>query len=90
MIYQLDYNQEGIEHKSEYLQLFADLRMGVYTDYVGYSYFRKPAATAGSDEIFCDDESRREMLRRVFTGRLLPLAVIFGFCCCRNLYRLCS
>lgn len=78
VIYQLDYNKEGIEHKSEYLQLFADCGWEYIQDYVGYSYFRKPAATAGSDEIFCDDESRREMLRRVFTGRLLPLAVIFG------------
>ena len=65
VIYQLDYNQEGIEHKSEYLQLFADCGWEYIQDYVGYSYF-------------CDDESRREMLRRVFTGRLLPLAVIFG------------
>ena len=48
------------------MQLFADCGWEYIQDYVGYSYFRKPAATAGSDEIFCDDESRREMLREVF------------------------
>ena len=78
VIYQLDYNREGREHKSEYLKLFSDCGWEYIQDYYGFSYFRKPASASGSDEIFCDDDSKREMLGRVFRGRMIPLAVIFA------------
>ena len=78
--YRLDYNQEGAAHKSEYVQLFADCGWEYMFDFVGYSYFRKAAdQTDGSDEIFCDDESRLDMMKRVLKGRVVPLIVIF--CC---------
>lgn len=80
VVYQLDYNQEGIEHKAEYTQMFADCGWEYLFDFFGYSYFRKPAAEMNGEEtIFCDDESRMAMLRRIFKGRLLPLLVVF-FC----------
>lgn len=80
VVYQLDYNQEGIQHKEEYTRMFADCGWEYLFDFVGYSYFRKPAAEMnGEEEIFCDDESRLEMMRRIFAGRLLPLLVLF--CC---------
>jgi uncharacterized membrane protein YoaK (UPF0700 family) len=48
---------------------------------MGYAYFRKPANEMVEDEgIFCDDESKIEMIERVYKGRMLPLIVIF--CCC--------
>ena len=79
VIYQLDYNQEGLAHKSEYVQMFADCGWEYLQDFFGYSYFRKSAAeTNGSTEIFCDEESRQQMMERVFKGRLLPLVVIFS------------
>ena len=34
----------------------------------------------GDEKIFCDNESRGEMLSRVFKGRIIPLIAIF-FCC---------
>ena len=81
VIYQLDYNQEGLKNKEEYVQMFEDCGWEYLQDAFGYSYFRKPAAEAGEEEgIFCDDESRMAMLKRVFVGRLVPLIVIF--CCC--------
>lgn len=47
---------------------------------MGYAYFRKPATEMVEDEgIFCDDESKIEMIERVYKGRMLPLIVIF-FC----------
>ena len=79
-VYQLDYNQEGRQNRAEYLQMFADCGWEYLQDYMGYSYFRKPASECdGSEEIFCDDESRLQMVERIFKGRLLPLLVIF--CC---------
>ncbi len=81
VVYQLDYNQEGIENKDEYVKMFNDCGWEYLQDYVGYSYFRKPADEMNdNEEIFCDDSSRLEMMRRVIKGRVLPLGVIF-FCC---------
>lgn len=78
VVYQLDYNQEGISHKAEYIQMFADCGWEHLFDFVGYSYFRKPAAEMSSDEsIFCDDASRLAMLERIYKGRLIPLLILF-------------
>lgn len=79
VIYQLDYNQDGIHHKEEYVQMFRDCGWEYVQDYMGYSYFRKPAAlTNGAEEIFCDAESRLQMLERVFKGRIIPLLLLFS------------
>lgn len=78
VVYQLDYNQDGMKHKTEYIQMFQDFGWEYLFDFVGYSYFRKPAAQMeGEEKIFCDDASRLEMMERVFKGRVLPLIAIF-------------
>lgn len=78
VVYQLDYNQEGLAHKSEYVQMFEDCGWEYLTDLAGYSYFRKPASEMKEEEgIFCDERSRVDMMNRVFRGRLLPLLIIF-------------
>ena len=78
VIYQLDYNPEGLEHKEEYVKMFQDCGWEYLQDYVGYSYFRKPAReSSGAEEIFCDDSSRAQMMERVFKGRMLPLLALF-------------
>lgn len=78
VIYQLDYNKDGIAHKDEYVQMFRDCGWEYIQDYVGYSYFRKPVSEGcEAEEIFCDDESRLQMIDRVFKGRMLPLLAIF-------------
>lgn len=81
VVYQLDYNREGLEHKAEYVQMFGDCGWEYIQDYAGYSYFKKPASAMDGkeEEIFCDDESRMQMMERVFKGRMVPLLVIF-FC----------
>ena len=79
VVYQLDYNQEGLAHKEEYVQMFRDCGWEYLQDCGGYSYFRKSASEAnGAEEIFCDDHSRAQMLERVFKGRLLPMVIIFS------------
>ena len=78
VVYQLDYNPDGIAHKEQYVQMFQDCGWEYIQDYFGYSYFRKPASEmAGDEEIFCDDASRLDMMKRVFKGRLIPLLAIF-------------
>lgn len=81
VVYQLDYNQDGRAHKEEYVQMFEDCGWEYIMDFVGYSYFRKPVSEMVEDEgIFCDDDSRLEMMQRVLRGRMLPLAAIFCGC----------
>ena len=80
VVYQLDYNQEGLKNKEEYVQMFADCGWEHLQEYAGYSYFRKSASEMnGEEEIFCDEDSRIKMMERVFKGRMLPLLVLF--CC---------
>lgn len=78
VVYQLDYNKEGMSHKGEYVQMFHDCGWEYITDMAGYSYFRKPVSEMnGEEEIFCDDISRMDMIDRVFKGRMIPLLAIF-------------
>ena len=80
VVYQLDYNQDGIKNKDEYLQMFSDCGWEHLQEYAGYSYFRKPASEMQDDEgIFCDEESKLRMMERVLRGRMTPLVIIF-FC----------
>lgn len=76
--YRLDYNQEGVKNKAEYVQMFSDCGWEYLFDFVGYSYFCKEGNTCqGSEEIFCDDASRLDMIKRVFKGRMIPLIIVF-------------
>lgn len=78
VVYQLDYNKDGLAHKDEYLKMFDDCGWEYIQEYVGYSYFRK--AVAGdqvAEEIFCDEESRFQMMQRVMKGRMIPLLILF-------------
>lgn len=79
VIYQLDFNPEGSQNKSEYIQIFRDCKWEYITEFVDYSYFRKPVEEMchGEEEIFCDDESKLEMTRRVFRTKMVPLLLIF-------------
>lgn len=78
--YQLDFNQEGTAHHAQYVQMFRDCGWEYLMDYVGFSYFRKPVRDMqGDEDIFCDDESRLDLMKRIFRGRMLPLLILF-FC----------
>ena len=78
MIYQLDYNKDGLKNEDEYIKMFADCGWEYIQTYCGYTYFRKPANEMNSnEEIFCDNESKLQMMKRVYLGRMLPLLIIF-------------
>lgn len=80
VVYQLDYNPQADMDKAEYLQMFKDCGWEYIQNCAEYSYFRKPAsAMQGPEEIFCDDDSRAQMLLRVFKRQYLPLAIILLF-----------
>ena len=87
VVYQLDYNPEGLAHKADYVGLFQDCGWEYLQDYVGYSYFRKARDQMAEEEtIFCDSASRMEMVERVYKGKMLPLLFLFLFVILPNLY----
>ena len=87
VVYQLDYNEEGLQHKDEYVQMFKDCGWEYIQDFGGYSYFRKPVSEMqGKEEIFCDDESRLDMMRRVFAGRYIPILIVLMLLILPNLF----
>ena len=89
VVYQLDYNQDGISHKEEYVKMFNDCGWEYIQDFAGYSYFRKPVSEMdGDEEIFCDDASRADMLKRVFVGRMTPLLSMFFLVIIPQIYML--
>lgn len=79
VIYQLDYNPESVTQKSEYIQMFRDCGWEYLQNFVGYSYFRKAVSEMNGteEEIFCDDASRLDMIKRVFIQRMIPLLCPF-------------
>lgn len=78
--YCLDYNKDGKSNKTEYVQMFADCGWEYLFDFAGYSYFRKECGLdQEKEEIFCDDSSRLDMMKRIFKGRLIPLIILFIF-----------
>ena len=78
VVYQLDYNKEGLSQKNEYVQMFSDCGWEYIQDFFGYSYFRKSAKMMdGEEEIFNDDSSKMAMMERVYKGRLIPLLFVF-------------
>ena len=71
--------------------MFRDCGWEYLQDYAGYSYFRKSAEQMqGDEEIFCDDESRIDMMKRVFKGRLFPLLIIFFLLLLPNMFGPCD
>ncbi len=81
VVYQIDYNPEGIANKAEYVQMFSDCGWEYLQDYNCFCIFRKPVSKMnGDEEIFCDDASRLDLIKRVFRGRLLPCIFLFFGC----------
>jgi hypothetical protein len=77
VVYQLDYNEEGMKNKEEYVKMYEDCGWEYITDMAGYSYFRKPVSEMLEDEeIFSDDQSKIDMIERVFKGKMIPLLTI--------------
>ena len=62
--------------------MFNDYGWEYIQDMNEYSYFRKKASETNEEEnhIFCDNESKMDMLKRIIQGRLLPIVVVF-LCC---------
>lgn len=78
VIYQLEFKES--ENTSDYIRLYEDYGWEFLGSHVGWNYFRKPESEIkeeGEKEIFSDNESKLEMVDKVFKSRMLPLLIIF-------------
>ena len=81
VVYQLDFNPDRHKDKNSYLQIFKDCGWEYLGDRMDFSYFRKTAKNMEKrEEIFSDNDSKLDMLRRVIYVRLLPLLAVFFLC----------
>ena len=79
MTYRIDFTNENETRNTEYRQMFADNGWEFLWSVNGFSIFRKKGASAsdGNNEIFTDNESKLQMLKKIHQRRLLPLITIF-------------
>lgn len=90
VVYKLDFNPKKEAERESYLQLYKDYGWEYMQDLNEYSYFRKLAENCSQEDldIFSDNASRMEMLKKIFLKRMIPLLVIFLTCILPQLIRL--
>lgn len=82
VVYRLDFNPLEFKDKIDYIQMFEDYGWMYIQEMNEFSYFRKEASQLNEkeNEIFIDNESKLEMIKRISKRKLLPIIVIY-FCC---------
>lgn len=82
VVYRLDFYPLPLKEKRNYLLMFEDYGWEYMQDMNEFSYFRKSAKNVNEDEthIFSDNESKLDMLKRIFMRRMLPILTIFLIC----------
>ena len=90
LTYRIDFTNENGAKNPEYRQIFADNGWEFLWSVNGYSIFRKPISANNaeiSNEIFSDNASKLQMLKKIQQLRLLPLLTIFLCVVLPNLLR---
>lgn len=89
VVYRLDFNPGKKADKESYIQMFADYGWEYMQDMNEYSYFRKKADEYEplQDEIFSDNESKYEMVKKIFNKRMLPILTIFALIILPTIFR---
>ena len=86
VIYRLDFTNN--DESGDYARMLADFGWENCGRCVGWVYWRRRADEAeGGEEIFSDDTSRLDLVKRVLQTRMLPLMTIFLCCVMPNLLR---
>lgn len=81
VIYQLDFRNRREGDGVEYRQMFRDCGWEYVDSCMSFHYFRKPVTQMDrEEEIFSDNASRIDLLRRVWKWRMMPLFIIFTGC----------
>ena len=76
-IYQLDFPDLENNSKRDYVRMFEDCGWEYLFDFVQFSYFRIKKDNQSERSIFTDDESKIEMVDKIFKRRMVPILIIF-------------
>lgn len=86
IIYRIDFNPQRRSDRDSYLQMFEDYGWKYLQDMNEFSYFCK-VDDGSDDEILSDNQSRIEMLERIFRRKMIPILVIFLCCVVPQVFR---
>lgn len=92
VVYKLDFTDNKKDDKATYITLFSDYGWEHIQDFNNFSYFRRNADSleAEDTEIFSDNESRLEMMKKIINTRMIPLWIIFTVIIIPNLVKFVS
>lgn len=85
-IYQLDFPDIQDNSKREYIRMFEDCGWEYLFDFVQFSYFRMKKDINDNQSIFTDDESKVEMIDKIYKRRMIPIVVLFLCCVIPNFF----
>lgn len=88
VIYRLDFTNNAED--GDYARMLGEFGWENCGRCFGWIYWRRGAdelANEAEGELFSDDESRLDMVKKVIQTRMLPLLVIFFCCVLPNLFR---
>ncbi len=81
IVYKLDFQNSDESPDAEYLQMLEDYGWTYLFALNHYRYLYKEATgIEGEDEIYTDNESKYEMLKRIIKYKMLPILAIFLVC----------
>lgn len=88
VVYQLDFRNWRDGDGVEYRQMFQDCGWEYVGGCLNFHYFRKPVnRMEGEEEIFSDNESRIDLLGRIWKWRMMPIFVVFFGCVLPQVHR---
>ena len=88
VVYRLDYTNNA--ESGDYAQMLNEFGWENCGRCAGWIYWRRDASELANEaegELFSDDESRLDMVKKVIRTRMLPLLIIFFCCVLPNLFR---
>ena len=79
VVYRIDFSGLDLNERDDYYAMFRDFGWEYLQDFNGFSYFCKNGKGVSEDEleIFSDNSSRIEMMKRVILSKLLPVLVMW-------------
>ena len=79
VVYRIDFSGLDLNERDDYYAMFRDFGWEYLQDFNGFSYFRKNGKGVSEEEleIFSDNSSRIEMMKRVILSKLLPVLVMW-------------
>lgn len=74
VVYRIDFSGLDLNERDDYYAMFRDFGWEYLQDFNGFSYFRKNGKGVSEEEleIFSDNSSRIDMMKRIISTRLLP------------------